>query len=98
MLTRYPWPGNVRELRNVVERLSVLSAGEEITAEDVALHLPTASPEVDGKLPSLEEVERRHILRVLQHTAGNRARAAKILGVDPKTLYNKLKVYDVAPV
>jgi len=96
MLIRYPWPGNVREVRNVVERLSVLSAGGEVTPGDVALHLPTTTPEIEGQLPSLEEVERRHIMKVLQHTAGNRARAAKILDVDPKTLYNKLKLYEVS--
>jgi DNA-binding NtrC family response regulator len=86
----------VRELRNVIERLSVLSSGEEVTASDVALHLSTASREVEGTLPTLEEVERRHILKVLQHTGNNRARAAKILDVDPKTLYNKLKIYNVS--
>jgi DNA-binding NtrC family response regulator len=95
MLTRYSWPGNVRELRNVIERLSVLASGDEVTAGEVALHLSTTSPQIEGKLPPLEEVERRHIMRVLQHTAGNRARAAKILDVDPKTLYNKLKVYNL---
>jgi DNA-binding NtrC family response regulator len=97
MLTRYPWPGNVREVRNVVERLNVLSSGEEVTPGDVALHLNTTSPEIEDKLPSLDEVERRHIVKVLQHTGGNRARAAKILDVDPKTLYNKLKLYDGLP-
>src|SRR5262249_39879121 len=95
VLTRYAWPGNVRELRNVVERLVVLSSGEEVTPADVALHLPAISPEIEGKLPTLDEVERRHILKVLQHTGGNRARAARILDVDPKTLYNKLKSYSM---
>jgi DNA-binding NtrC family response regulator len=96
VLTRYPWPGNIRELRNVVERLTVMSSGDEVTPGDVALHLPVTSPEIEGKLPSLDEVERRHILKVLQHTGGNRARAAKILDVDPKTLYNKLKSYNMS--
>ena len=95
VLSRYSWPGNVREVRNLVERLSVLSSGEEITPGDVAMHLLASSPEIEGKLPSLDEVERRHIMKVLQHTGGNRSRAAKILDVDPKTLYNKLKLYDV---
>ena len=96
LLMRYAWPGNVRELRNVVERLGVMASGEEVTPADVALHLPFTSPESEGRLPSLDEVERRHILKVLQHTAGNRARAAKILNVDPKTLYNKLKTYNLS--
>jgi DNA-binding NtrC family response regulator len=96
LLTRYPWPGNVRELRNVVERLSVLAADGEVTAAEVALHLPATGPEeVDSGLLSLADVERRHILKVLQRCSGNRARAAKILEIDPKTLYNKLKTYQL---
>ncbi len=95
LIRRYPWPGNVRELRNVVERLSVLSTDGEVSAAEVALHLPSAAPEdFDGGLLSLEEIERRHIVKVLQRCGGNRARAAKILDVDPKTLYNKLKTYN----
>jgi two-component system response regulator HydG len=96
VLTSYSWPGNVRELRNVVERLGVMASGGEVAPGDVALHLPFAWPESEGKLPSLSEMERRHILKVLQHTGGNRARAAKILDVDPKTLYNKLKAYNLS--
>jgi two-component system NtrC family response regulator len=79
-----------------VERLAVMASGGEVTAADVALHLPFTSPEVEGTLPTLDELERRHILKVLQHTGGNRARAAKILNVDPKTLYNKLKAYSLS--
>ncbi len=94
LLSRYPWPGNVRELRNVVERLSVLSDDREVTAAEIALHLPATLPEeLDGTMQPLEEVERRHILEVLQRCGGNRTRAARVLGVDPKTLYNKLKSY-----
>jgi DNA-binding NtrC family response regulator len=96
VLGRYPWPGNVRELRAVVERLGMLTSSEEVTPAEVALHLPDASAEGDDVLLSLDELERRHILRVLHRTGLNRARAAKILGVDPKTLYNKLKSYDDA--
>src|SRR5499426_501575 len=98
LLTRYPWPGNVRELRNMVERLSVLSSDGEVTAAEVALYLPAGAPDdLDAGLLSLTDIERRHILKVLQRCSGNRARAAKILGVDPKTLYNKLKTYQIAP-
>src|SRR4029079_2655296 len=89
LLTRYAWPGNVRELRNLMERLTVLSSGTEIAAADVALHVGTSLPDDETGLSSLGEIERRHIVKVLQHTAGNRARAARILGIDPKTLYNK---------
>jgi DNA-binding NtrC family response regulator len=93
VLARYGWPGNVRELRNVVERLAVMTSGTQVTAEEVAFNLPGTVPETEAALPTLEEVERRHILRVLGRTEGNRAQAAKILGVDPKTLYNKMKAY-----
>jgi two-component system response regulator HydG len=97
LLMRYGWPGNVRELRNVVERLSVLCGDEEVTAAEVSLHLPAPmSDEAEGQLLSMDEVERRHILKILQRTGGNRARASKILGVNPKTLYNKLKSYSVS--
>jgi DNA-binding NtrC family response regulator len=95
-LVRYAWPGNVRELRNVVERLAVLMPGEEVTAAEVEAHLPgeLRVPEADAAMQPLEAMERQHILAVLQRTGGNRARAAKILGVDPKTLYNKLRAYE----
>ena len=96
LLGEYTWPGNVQELRTVVERLSMLVGGDEVTPLEVALHLPDGSPDVDESLLSLEELERRHILKVLRRTGLNRARTARILGVDPKTLYNKLKSYDAA--
>ncbi|HUG35677.1 MAG TPA: sigma-54 dependent transcriptional regulator, partial [Candidatus Limnocylindrales bacterium] len=97
VLVRYPWPGNVRELRNIVEQLTVLSSGQEVSAAEVALHLPGPMADrgdaAEAAMP-LDEVERRHILRVLRQTGGNRAQTAKFLGVDPKTLYNKLKLYE----
>jgi DNA-binding NtrC family response regulator len=96
MLTRYPWPGNVRELRNVVERITVLASGDEVDAPEVAMYLPPQAAQADESLLPLDEVERRHILKVLKQTGGNRARAARILGVDPKTLYNKLKSYELS--
>jgi DNA-binding NtrC family response regulator len=96
LLQRYRWPGNVRELRNVVERLTVLTADGEVSAADVALYLPATAPDgAEPQLLSLEDVERRHILQVLQRCDGNRTRAARLLGVDPKTLYNRLKAYQL---
>lgn len=94
-VVRYPWPGNVREMRNVLERIVILAAGDEVI---LPAHLP---PELRtaGELPgdiaevdlSLEELERRHITRVLAHHAGNRSQAARSLGIARATLYAKLR-------
>jgi DNA-binding NtrC family response regulator len=89
----YPWPGNVRELKNVIERSLLLGklpgdffsgaatqSGEEV---DAAQGLPLGW--------SLDEVEKHHMLRVLESNAGNKSRAARSLGVSRKTLERKLK-------
>ena len=92
-LCRYTWPGNVRELKNIVERFMALSVGKQISATDVRQHLAAAQVVGEAQetwLP-LREMEQRYIAKVLQRTGGNRAQAARILGVDPKTLYNKAR-------
>ncbi|HYN86855.1 MAG TPA: sigma-54 dependent transcriptional regulator [Pyrinomonadaceae bacterium] len=97
-LINYAWPGNVRELQNAVERAFTLS-GERIDAaslpprvRDAAVgHQTTRDP--DGLRPTLEEVERRHILETLASVNQDKARAANILGIDLSTLYRKLKRY-----
>ena len=98
----YDWPGNVRELRNVLERAVILAGEGTITAA----HLPrgfTGRPEVpvrdSGTSVVLEpgttvaDAERSLIEMTLRHTGNNRTRAAEILGISPKTLFNKLKEY-----
>jgi DNA-binding NtrC family response regulator len=93
-LTRYEWPGNVRELRNVLER-SMLEAGSDDT-EILPEHLPThlqgrrLAVESTPDDMSLATAERKHIALVLAQAGGNRARAAKILGISRQTLYNRL--------
>jgi DNA-binding NtrC family response regulator len=99
-LLEYAWPGNVRELSNCVERAVVLSRGPAITFEDLpekirayrASHVVVASDD-PSELASLEEVERRYVLRVLDAVQGNKTKAAHILGLDRKTLYRKLESY-----
>lgn len=91
---RYEFPGNVRELRNGLERALLMSAGETITPE----YLPSSwmssrSVSADGKIPSLEDVERNHILDVLRETRGKKVKAARILGISRKTLLEKRKKY-----
>ena len=90
ILTEYPWPGNVRELQNVVHRALILSKGDVIGLHDLPSDLMVL-PRLSGK--RVEDVEREHILKVLKETGGQRSKAAEILGVDPKTLYRKLRSY-----
>ena len=98
-LLAYHWPGNVRELRNVIERALVLSHHDQLTVEDLpdqikhpSGDLPLPVSVVDsGQILPLEEMERRYIHQVLDQLEGNRTLAARLLGVDRKTLYRKLK-------
>ena len=95
LLTDYAWPGNVRELENAIERAVVLQREEEIQIEDLPL-TPSASPPptAAGEL-SLEEMERRHIQQILDQMSGNVSKAARTLGIDRVTLYNKIRKYDL---
>jgi DNA-binding NtrC family response regulator len=97
-LRRYPWPGNVRELQNCIERAVALCEGAEITVDDLSQTVssserpPPPAPD-DDVLVSLAEIERRHILRVLEAVSGNKRLAARILGLDRRTLYRRLEQY-----
>jgi DNA-binding NtrC family response regulator len=86
----YDWPGNVRELENAVERAIVVARDGELRPEDFALKVP-ASAVPSGK--TLEDVEKAHILRVLEECSFNQTRAADVLHIDRVTLHNKLKKY-----
>ncbi len=95
LLQGYHWPGNVRELENTVERLVIFARGELIDESDVkfageAFRTKPHEPR-PARLASLEEVEREHVLRVLEKTGGNRTEAAAILGIDRKTLRARLR-------
>jgi len=99
-LQEYDWPGNIRELRNLIERLLILHEGEEVgltmlpreVVRVAAPPEPVAGPEVSADdLPSLAKVEGRHVERVLQATGWNKARAARVLEVDIKTLNKKIR-------
>jgi DNA-binding NtrC family response regulator len=98
-LMSYSWPGNIRELRNLVERLMILHEGDEVRAGDLPVELgaPTrVAPEPEAALVSLQEVERRHVERVLQATSWNKAQAARVLDVDIKTLNKKIRDYGLS--
>lgn len=92
-LMAYDWPGNVREMHNVIERSVILSDGDLISERALPLEIVQASPSSSEKGPfqPLDEVERQHILAVLNYVEGSRTRAADILGIGRKTLYRKLK-------
>jgi len=95
-LLAHDWPGNVRELRNVLERGAVVAQGDVIKSADLGLApapAKAASANPPGEPPTLEDVERRHISEVLAHTAGNVSQAARLLGIDRVTLYNKIKKF-----
>ena len=89
LLQQYDWPGNVRELENAVERAMVVAHEPELLTEDFTLKLRHNGS--GGQ--TLEEMERIHILKVLEDCGGNQTRAAEILDIDRVTLYNKLKRY-----
>jgi DNA-binding NtrC family response regulator len=99
-LLAYPWPGNIRELKNVIERASVLADSQVLTEDVLPAHIaraarqPAAPPERPADAP-LADVERRHILETLERHRWNKKRVAAILGIDTKTLYNKLRRYGV---
>tara|TARA_R110002072_G_scaffold3767_6_gene26959 strand:+ start:1952 stop:3304 length:1353 start_codon:yes stop_codon:yes gene_type:complete len=95
LLERYEWPGNVRELRMVVERLSILSDGPVISGEEVASRLGRPERSQPLSLMTIKEAEEQLVRLALQSFKGDKPSAAKALGIALKTLYNKIKAYDV---
>jgi DNA-binding NtrC family response regulator len=96
-LVNYEWPGNVRELENTIERLVVFSRGEidvgDLPAAVIAA--PTLREQLFDGLPTLDELERRYLLHVLQEVGGNRSRAAETLGIDRRTLYRMAERFGI---
>jgi len=96
LLVRHDWPGNVRELENTVERLVVLSPGPYLEPADLVFAgtiLTPAAEAADGT--SLKDLERNHIIQTLQRCDGHKSETARALGIDRKTLREKLKRYDL---
>ncbi len=101
LLLGYDWPGNVRELQNAVEYALALGTGPAFTIADLPMHISgmvsqpgIAEPGDDAR--TLDEMERRHILRIIEETGGNHLRAAEILGINRRTLYRKLEKYKLS--
>lgn len=95
LLAGYHWPGNVRELENVVERAVILCDSDRIGDDDLSIP-SSAKVEELGANPSLEEMEKAYILRVLKEAGNNQSKASQLLGIDRKTLYLKLKKYGIS--
>ncbi len=96
-LTSYRWPGNVRELENTIERLVVFSRGSVIDAADLPFKAtgPDLHERLFADLPSLDEIERRYLLHVIEQVGGNRTRAAEVLGIDRRTLYRMAERFSI---
>jgi two-component system response regulator HydG len=91
-LQQQPWMGNVRELENAVERAVVVAQEPELREQDFIFRTPAAQAATTAGR-SLDEIERVHILRVLEECGGNQSRAAEVLDIDRVTLHHKLKRY-----
>lgn len=97
-LSAYPWPGNIRELENVIGNACMMAEGNLIDIGDLPERLRgplTAEVFTDDKFLSLDEVQRRHVVNVLEGVGGNKARAAEILGIGRATIYqflSKMKI------
>ena len=95
LMRRYDWPGNVRELRNLLERTMTFNETGVISAAEIefgeAPDEDTPPESTPGAGASLDDMEREHIVRVLRETGGNKKKAAEILGIERRTLYNKAK-------
>lgn len=99
-LLAYDWPGNVRELENCMERVVTLTRFEQVALEDLPEKIRTFRPErfvlsadQTDEIVSLDELERRYIMRVIRLVKGNKSHAAQLLGLDRRTLYRKLERY-----
>lgn len=92
LLKRYTWPGNIREMKNVLQRAIILSDGQQILPE----HLPVEIQSINNSSHSdfsLADVERRHIVKMLEYSNGNKTKTAQLLGIGVATLYRKLDEY-----
>jgi two-component system response regulator AtoC len=96
-LRTYDFPGNVRELRNIIERAVLTTAGDVIGPEALPEYLRSAARLMNSRKvkPSLAELEAVYIREVLEHTRGNKTRAAEILGISRKNLYEKMRRYNI---
>jgi len=95
VLAEYSWPGNIRELRSVITKATIFAKASMITPEDLPAHILTTKKPLQSPPKSLEDLEKDHIMKVLEDTGGNQSKAAEILGINRKTLYKKIHKYQL---
>jgi two-component system response regulator AtoC len=95
LFLQYNWPGNIRELENILERAIILSDGKGIYIDNLPINIIRFEEGKIKKSFSLDDVEIEHIKKTLQKVRGNKAKAARILGIDRKTLYRKMDKYSI---
>jgi len=111
ILFRYSYPGNVRELRNLIERAVILESGDEVSAASIVItggpgpagavadrlhaHFFAIDASEDGTPPTLDQLERAYIVRLLDHAGGNRTQVARLLGVSYPTVAKKIQDYEI---
>jgi len=93
LLQQQPWAGNIRELENAVERAMVVSQEPELLDRDLAFKVAIVNGNSTASPTTLEDVEKSHILHVLEQTNWNQTRAAELLDIDRVTLHHKVKKY-----
>ncbi len=94
-LLAYHWPGNLRQMKNIIKRATLLAQGNFITCAELDSEILDSLGQSTGQTLHNEENERAQILKALQQTGNNKSKAAILLGIDRKTLYNKLKLYNL---
>lgn len=98
-LISYDWKGNVRELENVIERAVLLGTDDHITIEDLPASIRDTDEKIQVDSQSLDSAvqafEKHHIKSVLKRTGGNKSESARLLGIDPSTLYRKMERYQI---
>ena len=96
-LLDYHWPGNLRQMKNIVRRATLLAQGKFITLNELSelKEIKEQAAPIPNMALRNEETEKQQIIHALQQTGNNKSRAAQLLGIDRKTLYNKLKLYNI---
>ena len=95
LFEQYNWPGNIRELENILERAIILNKGKGIYFDNLPINIINFEEGKIKKSFSLDDIEIEHIKKILSKVKGNKAKAARILGIDRKTLYRKLEKYNI---